>query len=69
MYAPEGLQAWEIIVASGLCALGFLAASAIVTSTFIALVMREPSPARTPVAASPPPADLTAETRQPAYAA
>ena len=69
MYTPDGLQAWEIIVASGLCALGFLTVSTLISATFAVLVTREPAPARAPVAAPhPAPASPTGEARQPAYA-
>lgn len=66
MYAPDGLQYWEIVAASGLCALGFLSVATLVSAAVAVFVTREPSPVRAPAAAPVAPAD---EARQPAYAA
>ncbi|QJW93866.1 hypothetical protein [Frigoriglobus tundricola] len=66
MYVPDGLQYWEIVAASGLCALGFLSVATVVSATVAVFATREPAPVRAPAAA---PAAPASEARQPAYAA
>lgn len=46
MYSPAGLEGWEIVAASGLCALGFLAIATVFALGLSFVVLREPAPAR-----------------------
>ena len=66
MYTPNGLQYWEIVAASGLCALGFLSLATLVSAAVAVFVTREPVPVRAPTAA---PAATEGAAPQPAFAA
>ena len=68
MYNPVGLQGWEIVAASGLCAIGFLMISAVVAGAMAWFFDRERAPAAKPVAAAKP-AVQPAPSRVPEYAA
>ncbi len=52
MYNPVGLQGWEVAVASGLCAVGFLAVATGFAFTLAWFLDREHAPAARPVAAT-----------------
>ncbi|MBN9122766.1 MAG: hypothetical protein J0I06_27110 [Planctomycetes bacterium] len=63
MYNPAGLAGWEIVAASGLCALGFLTVSTLFAGTLAWMLDREsaPRPAAAPKPAAPPTPSHTAE--------
>jgi hypothetical protein len=54
VYNPIGLGGWEIVVASGLCAVGFLVVATVFAGTLAWPFDREAAPAAKPVAASKP---------------
>jgi hypothetical protein len=51
VYSPVGLQGWEIVAASGLFAVGFLAITTVISSALAYMVFRERVPAHRPVVA------------------
>lgn len=53
MYFPEGLQGWEIVAASGLCAAGFLSVATVIAVAFTLFVTRERAPAAEAAKARP----------------
>ena len=68
MYSAAGLEAWEIIVASGLCAVGFLSVSTVFAVAFSIFVTREPRAATAQVPATARPAVQAAGTGYPTFA-
>ena len=70
MYSPVGLEAWEIVAASGLCAVAALIVGTLIGGAVAFFVTREPSPARAlaPVRPAPAPQPAFAEPVVPAVA-
>jgi hypothetical protein len=68
VYNPVGLEGWEIVAASGLCAIGFLMVSTVFAVTMAWFFDRERAPATKPVAV-PKPAARPATSPAPEYAA
>jgi hypothetical protein len=56
MYSPAGLEGWEIVAASGLCAAGFLCVATLIGVTIAYFTTREPSTVRETAKAHPAPA-------------
>lgn len=73
MFSSLGLHDWELIVASGLCAVFALAVSAVIGAFTAYIVLREPAPATARVKVTPRPMEMEARTpivvREPALAA
>jgi hypothetical protein len=53
VYSPVGLQAWEIVVASGLCAVAALTIGTLIGAAVAFFVTRQPAPARATEPARP----------------